>query len=212
MEPEIADSVRFVYQSPIHLIGGVEYDIQSVYHYQNKNDGDSKKCMLFHQCNFIVMCAVAIEAHLNWYYHFVKNIDVTERDEKGRMKYTIEWKIKNAPISMDAKGECKAIFRLRNEMVHPKYSPRDARTENLYDIFFMYLSFNTLAGLARTLLEQFAEILRGKIALSESQVKLAEFTATVKLVRENGQNVNWVELINTNQVGLPMTNTHTMFD
>ena len=196
----------FAYHSPIHLLDSVEHALDNVSTMEQKKDSKYQKTILINQCNFIVMCAVAIEAHLNWYYYFDQNIDVTEKDENNRIKYSTEWKIKKAPIDRDTKGECQAIFRLRNEVVHPKYSPRNPSTEYLYDISFMFITFNTLVNIVLSLLEVCPETLKGRIALSESQNKLANFTRTVTLKNKEGRKINWVEEVNTNKVGLPIPN------
>ena len=198
------DIENFVYHSPTHFLDTVQYIVENVINMENNNTADNNmnKLILINQCNFIVMCAAGIESHLNWYYFFDKNIDV-DKNEDGKYM-SISDKIKKAPLTSDTKGGSRAIFNLRDQVMHAKYKPRNAKVQFMYNTSIMLLSFKTLVNVSRELLTECPNTLTGRIALHESQEKLADYANTIKLQDENGKKINWVEAVKKNIVSLPI--------
>ena len=198
------DLENFAYQSPIHFLDTVQYIVEHVRNmeYNKTDDNNMNTLILFNQCNFIVMCAAGIESHLNWYYFFDKNIDV-DKNENGKYM-SISDKIKKAPLSNDTKGESRAIFNLRDQVMHAKYKPRNPKNQYMYNTTIMLLSFKTLVNVSKELLAECPNTLTGRIALHESQKKLADYANTIKLQDKHGKKINWIEAVKKNRVSLPI--------
>lgn len=193
----------------MHLLESSQYIALEVLKIEKLQNADQSKKLtmpkLINQCNFIVIAAACAEAHLNWYYFHDKGIDVDEKVD-GKFVWHTGKKIKKSPLSLDTQGATRAIFKLRNQVMHPKYEPRDPKEQYNYNSYFMLHTFKTLVNICKELLEACPSTLAGRIAISKNQIKLADSVQNLVMKDKNGKSVNWVETINNNRVGLPMMN------
>lgn len=193
--------IKFVYNSPAYLLEITETTFHDILKLKQQ-DKEDLGTLLNKKCHFIVMCAAAVEAHLNWYYYFDRKINV---DEKQNGKYWMtDEKIKNAPLNRNTKGQVRAIFELRNQIMHPKYKPRNGFDQFPYELNFVLLSLGTLIDVCEELLTSCPETLNGRISLTEKQRELSFRARNIILPDINGEKINWVEAIKTQKVSLPM--------
>lgn len=193
------NDLKFVYDAPDNLFFVTRDLLGECLTLEKQRDYGS---LISKQMIFIVMIAIAIESHINWYYYFQKGIDLRKN------KMSIEEKRKNLEIKSDnqevIKGAIKAIFKLRDDLVHIKYNPRKVQSENLYGTYIMGLSFDTLINLRYELTNSYPETLDPQIKVNSSE---KELLSGIKVIKdETGKKINWVELVLNGNVGLPMLN------
>lgn len=187
---------QFVYDAPDSLFNITKRLLETSLLLEKQGDMAS---LISNQMIFIVMIAVTVESHINWYYYFHEKIDISKEENKK----SIECKLKNTPIKSDTKGGIKAIFKLRDDLVHIKYIPRKVQSECLYDKFFMMLSFDTLINLRDELISSCPETLSNQINVNSSE---KELLYEIKLQDKTGRKINWVELAINGEIGLPLPN------
>lgn len=198
--------MKLVYHSPMHLLKLSQQIFESVLNMQqNRESNFPDDLIMSNQCNFIVMSAACIEAHLNWYYYFDKDIDVDNFSEKQRYMPTNK-KINSSPLLNETKDAVKAIFNLRNDIMHPKYQPRDATSQFLYTSHIMAFSFKTLVDVCNELLEKCPDTLKGRLGVTQDQVELASYPASLQSDYEDKLGTSWVDAIENKKIGLPMIN------
>lgn len=191
--------IEFVYNSPNHLLELAEKTFYEIYELE-QNDKKDLGQLLNKKCHFIVMCAAAIEANLNWYYFFDKNIDV-DKTKNNRYMRTKD-KVKKTPLNDLTKGAVNAIFNLRNQIMHAKYIPRNAFDQYQYDLNFVLLSLGTAIDVCSELLVSCPKTLAGRLVLTKKQQEVSLQAKSLRL--NDGKGINWIEAINTNKVSLPI--------
>ena len=198
--------MKLVYHSPMYLLGLSQQIVENVLNLeQNKESNHSDGLIMSSHCNFVVISAACIEAHLNWYYHFDKDIDVDNFSEK--QKYMpIKKKIDSSPLLSETKNAVNAVFSLRNEIMHPKYQPRDVTTQFPYNSHIMLFSFRTLVYVSKELLDKCPETLKGRFHINERQIELADNSMLLKMQDEYKKDIDWIEAIKNKKIGLPMVN------
>jgi len=193
--------IEFVYNSPNYLLEISEKTYYEIYELK-KDYKNNLNSLLNKKCHFIVMSAASIEAHLNWYYYFDKGIDVNESINGKRMN--TQDKIKQAPLNDTTKGAVNAIFNLRNQIMHPKYKPRNGFDQYQYNLYIVLLSLGTIIDVCSELLISCPKTLNGRLTLTQRQQELSLKAKNIILKDENNKGINWIEAINTNKVSLPI--------
>jgi hypothetical protein len=205
LKMQSSNDLKFVYNAPEAFLDNCAELLQNTLDLeaQSKNIAETIHLKL----NFIVICAAAVEAHLNWFYWFEKGINVDNiSPDSGKRKFmTIEDKISGAPLKDNNKGGVKAIFTLRDQVMHTKYIPRGVTNEYMYDSSLMRLSFQVLVNVCKDLIDSCPETLKDRISINSHIRDLAECTI-VRELRDSKTNnrLNWIEIIRTGRVGLPI--------
>ena len=193
------DITKFVYNSPSFLLETAIITYNEIFELDKNN---SSETILNKKTMFISICAAAIEAHLNWYYCFEKEIDVNTSN-KGRPMYT-DKKISNSPLNSSTKGGVEAIFKMRNLIMHPKYEPRNASEQCLFSKGLILSFLGILINVSSELLSACPKTLKGRILVTEEQLNIANEAKNKKYVDVSGKNINWIELVKSGKVSLPI--------